>query len=584
MNQNKISKRQLKRMLYIEGFGASGLTLPAVAAWNSASEGMIPMICYGIFLMLFVAYFLWISEKREEENVFVLPKWAGILYLIRFFIHGIALFCFFGFFIQTVYMPDQGLFLILAPFGILLWYCCRTTMQKRARFLELMFPWIFTLFLLLLFFAISGLWGEATAIPMTEDWYRVLENGYFLLLCTTPLEFLFFLLPSVTENLWEKTPGKWEDRDNGKKEVWKAAAGILLGNVLLWFFSVETLGGSLTASSPWPVIKLLQLIRMPGGFLERFDILLAIFWILCLIGVLSGYVFYGQKIAEETLGLRRGVGIEVFLFFLFSVFLFPISPGSWMAGFLFYKKWIDFPLMLLIPFLVRKNIPQRERKTGMKTMVGIFAVIVTAFTLTGCQSQEDVEDKSYVLSLYVEDGGAEYAYWVARADLSAMEEKEESIPCTVIPLTGANLQELEEKYRKTEVGELEWNHIDTIFLGPSLMKQEEKLEQFLRDWEASWQKSPNVLLSVCMQDAKDLYQLKNLSPASAGQEVSRLAKQAEKTKANHHFFREKESDGVLCLTPVEVLKAREEGEEKIRLYQTKLRRNQILLEEYSFYF
>ncbi len=41
---------------------------------------------------------------------------------------------------------------------------------------------------------------------------------------------------------------------------------------------------------------------LPGGFLERFDILLAVFWILCLVGVLSGYLYYGRKIGEEIFG------------------------------------------------------------------------------------------------------------------------------------------------------------------------------------------------------------------------------------------------------------------------------------------
>ena len=110
---------------------------------------------------------------------------------------------------------------------------------------------------------------------------------------------------------------------------------------------------------------------------------------------------------------------------------------------------------------------------------------------------------------------------------------------------------------------MEWNHIYTIFLGPNLVKNEEKLEQFLREWEASWQKSPNVLLSVCMQEANDLYELKTLPTGSAGQEVSRLAEQAEAKK--------EQENPILCRTPIEVLKAKEKGQKQIALYQTKIR-------------
>lgn len=585
MDQNKISKRQLTRMIYIEGFGASGLTLPAAAAWQSTSEGLIPMICYGALLILFTAYFFFLAEKYGKD--FTMKKWVGAIYVFRYLLHGMILFYFFGLFIQTVYMPDVGIFQILLPFSILLWYCTGTTLQKRARFLELMFPWIVTLFFLLLFFATLGLWGKVEAIPWTEDVYKMWENGYLLLLCTTPLEFLFFLVPAVTGNLWEQTATdaleenidvtKGEEESNFtelKKCVWKAVLGVYLWNLLLWFFTVETLGGTLTANSLWPVIKMLQLIRMPGGFLERLDILLAIFWLLCLIGVLSGYVFYGKKIAEDTLEISGRTGWIAFLFLLMATFVFSADSERWLEWFLFYKKWIDFPLLLILPLFARNSANwnkrnAKKRRKIIKQVVGIFAVMMTAFSLSGCKSQDDVEEKSYVLSLYVDDCGANYEYWVARADLSAMEEKEQSIPCTVVRVEGESMEGLETEYRKTEVGEMEWNHIYTIFLGPNLVKNEEKLEQFLREWEASWQKSPNVLLSVCMQEANDLYELKTLPTGSAGQEVSRLAEQAEAKK--------EQENPILCRTPIEVLKAKEKGQKQIALYQTKIRQGQIVL-------
>ena len=37
-----------------------------------------------------------------------------------------------------------------------------------------------------------------------------------------------------------------------------------------------------------------------------------------------------------------------------------------------------------------------------------------------------MEEKSYVLSLYVEDSGENYEYWVSTADLAAMKDQEEA--------------------------------------------------------------------------------------------------------------------------------------------------------------
>ena len=78
-----------------------------------------------------------------------------------------------------------------------------------------------------------------------------------------------------------------------------------------------------------------------------------------------------------------------------------------------------------------------------------------------------------------------------------------------------------------------------------------------------------------MQEADDLYELKYLPQGSAGQEVSRLVEQAEEKKEQAT-----EDDPILCRTPMEVLKAKEQGRREIGLYQTKIRQNQIVLDIY----
>ena len=211
MNESKISQRQLTRMIYIEGVGASGLTFPAAAALCSRSEGLLPLVAYAGFLLLFAVWLLFLIRRLERRNPagmsagygFVLSKWMGVLYMLRLFVNALALFYFFGLSIQKIYMPDTGLFMILLPFALLLWYCTQTTLQKRARFLELLFPWIMALFVILVFFAILGLEGKFHLPELTDNVATVFGNGYLLLLCSTPLECLLFLVPAVTGNLWK---------------------------------------------------------------------------------------------------------------------------------------------------------------------------------------------------------------------------------------------------------------------------------------------------------------------------------------------------------------------------------------------
>lgn len=613
INENAISVRQLTRMLYVEGFGASGLLFPAAAARYSNSEGFFPVICYGICLFLFTAWLLYVTgrylkglRKKEqagivlsdrEKNVFAMGKWMGAVYILRYFINSAVLFYFFGLSIQNIYMPDDSMFKILFPFSVLIWYCVQTTLQKRARFLELLFPWIAFLFFAVIFFSALGLWGEGHWIAMRDSIQVTIQNGYNLLLCSAPLEFLIFLLPSFTENLWQPSllgqSGQREYSLNtqsfqkARDCVRKAAAGIFLWNLLLWFFTIETLGGSITASSPWPVIKMMQLIRIPGGFLERFDILLAVYWVLCLVGVVSGYLYYGRKIGEETfvsapkkVRVDTSAAVAAALAVMLFLSCLRIPSEKILQAYIVYKKWIDFPLMLLLPLFLGKG---KQKVTGIRKMpqikkngsgvrscrtaqvlMMIGGGIVLAGSLTGCRKQADVEEKSYIMSLYVEIIGDAYEYQVAAADLSAMEKTEQSVPCEIHKYRAKSLHELEKQYLETRAGEPEWNHIDAIFIGPELAASRDAFLQFLKEWEAAWQKSPNVIVSLCSVTADQLYGLKDFPKGSAGQELKRLSEQ-------------KETEEEPCRTPIDILKAVYGGKDRIMLYQTGIKGDGLML-------
>ena len=64
--ENKISPRQLRRMLFIEMFGAGALSVPALACYNRQSGG-VAVLFYGIFLIIATVVFYILSEKIQEQ-------------------------------------------------------------------------------------------------------------------------------------------------------------------------------------------------------------------------------------------------------------------------------------------------------------------------------------------------------------------------------------------------------------------------------------------------------------------------------------------------------------------------------------
>ena len=611
--ENKVSPRQLRRMLFIEMFGAGALSVPALACYNGQSGG-VAVLFYGIFLIIATVVFYILSEKIQEqfsENAKsyteILPKSIQSIYFIRFAINVVALFYFFGETIQTVYMPKNSFLFILFPAALLLWYTLNTNLQKRARFLELIFPWIFVSYGIAVFLSFVGIETSIQPGTIKEVWRDIfsdtaiqsLRNGYILFVCGSPIEFLLFLKPAP------------KTKQKTKRSIITAAFGVFFCNVLLIFLAVRTLGKTLTTQSAWPVIKMMQLIRMSGGFLERFDILPAIVWVLCMMAVISGYLYYGKKMLEQLL-LKKSkeailkkatlkkttakepilketivTGISI-LCLLFLACLVEKQPYLW-NSYLKYKIFVDVPLALLLPVFVyiagRKNTKKStetedkiKKKEPILYLFTILFVLGSSFSLTGCRHLTDIEEKSYVLSLYVDRLSGEengYAFQVARADLNKMEERDEEIPCQITKIKAKTLKELEEKYLRIIPGEIEWNHIYTIFFSPEMAENKEACMRLLEEWDGDWQKSPNVFLVASSPPPDKLYKVKNIPKGAAGQEVSLLIKQSKKQQKIKSD--QKNNTEKICETPIDYLRHTEQSPGKSILHQIVIEDGKIVL-------
>ena len=263
-------------------------------------------------------------------------------------------------------------------------------------------------------------------------------------------------------------------------------------------------------------------------------------------------------------------------------------------SYLKYKIFVDVPLALLLPVFVyiagRKNTKNKKQGKSTETadkikkkepilyLLTILFVLGSSFSLTGCRHLTDIEEKSYVLSLYVDrlSGGEKgYAFQVARADLNKMEERDEEIPCQITKIKAKTLKELEEKYLRIIPGEMEWNHIYTIFFSPEMAENKEACIRLLEEWDGGWQKSPNVFLVVSSPSSDKLYKVKNIPKGAAGQEVSLLIKQSKKQQKIKSDL--KNDTEKICETPIDYLRHTEQSPEKSVLHQIVIEDGKIVL-------
>ncbi len=195
----------------------------------------------------------------------------------------------------TAGVPQElcGLFLLAAAgFGV------GSEVQKRGRLAEALYPWIVggILILLLLtvpqmhFSSFEDAWETAKSVEIVDNgilfgWnvWRTLENG-------TPIALLPFLLGHVQK----------EHRSvilPVTQSIWKTGLLVIAGSMAL----LGVFGRRGTAAAQDPLLLLMAGTSLPGGFLERFDILWMAF-------LLMGLLFTLGKSAVLRIAHRREDG------------------------------------------------------------------------------------------------------------------------------------------------------------------------------------------------------------------------------------------------------------------------------------
>lgn len=345
-----ISLRQIKRMAIIEIFGTASLLLPALMTRMAGQNALLPLIAGSALGLIYVSILTAIDRAAKNDyigySIDVFGKigskiFAGVYYF-RFIIRcGFALQLFCRLIIDN-FLQGYSIWSIAFPILLICIYLAFSDIEVRARSLEFLFLFIFVPLILVLALAVPQV-DFTNAVPQGIDGQEILRGGYGAFLCFTGAELLLFSLPRV----------RVEDRKKLKYTVASASGFVIVLNLIIFIITVGMFGVVLTQKSLWPALRIMQTVKLPGGFIERLDILLIAFWIFSMFGVLSGYMSYGVNYAIRVSG-RKFKWLYI-LIFAGGAYLLASRIGTLEEAFSFfsgYMAFIDFPLAVIAPFLL----------------------------------------------------------------------------------------------------------------------------------------------------------------------------------------------------------------------------------------
>ncbi len=344
----KISKRQITRLLIYDVTGISTLLLPPVLANVAGKDGI-----FCIFLALIPAYlFVKLMEKLQKKMDAAYPVYirkstpkavAGTLYVVYYILGillaGFALYVLSNL-IQTSLLEEESFWIISICILLLGGYGILGGIEGRARIYEILFWFLMIPLLLMLLLSVRDVRSDYWTPILTSDISQILKGTGLVLAFYLIVYFVLFL-------------GEFElrrgDGIRAAKTTLKVAA--LLNGVVylivLGMFGQESLKGM-----KYPVITLMSMIKLPGDFLERQDAFMVAIWFFTIYALVNGSMFYSTEVLKELInrkGKKRYVLVTVVLTFLSCAMFY--RSAFWLQIGRDYLVYIAVGFVILIPLL-----------------------------------------------------------------------------------------------------------------------------------------------------------------------------------------------------------------------------------------
>ncbi len=353
-SNDKISSRQIKRLLVFDLFGAASLLLPSQLAKSGNGIGIWSILAG----LVFAGVYLWLlntccCRMSSDYMGYLETGWGS--FLARFFYICYALLsivtcawaakllaelmC--GTLLDSTQFPSALLVIVLLAL-----YGASAGMEARARVYELLF-WVLVIpLVILLLLCVRQVqviqWfpmlGESDAISWSWFW----SGTWQCFAAFLPVTFVVFLVPHVQDF----------------KKAGRAAAGAvaLSGAALfvLYLILLGIFGSGALAKEQYPVITLMGMVKIPGDFLKRLDAVMVGGWFFTLYALIGTTLFYGAVIMRRAMTGREAAGFskQAWFFALAAAayaiaFWFHLSPNAEVSAMkLFYLAGVPFAVVV----------------------------------------------------------------------------------------------------------------------------------------------------------------------------------------------------------------------------------------------
>lgn len=506
---NKISKRQMFRLLTYDLLGIGTLLLPSALAETAGKNGLLSVLLGILAGLFYCALIGWLIGAMEDEESYpaYLKRCFGkifgtailIFYALYYLFLGGYTAYIFGHLIITELLKEQSFYWIAAGILALCVYAIMQGIEGRARIYEILFWFLMAPLFVMLFFA-----ARDVEIPRLFPLFTKDASGIFY---GSGLCFSVFSIGGVA--LFLNPFAK--KRESVKGALFSAV--LFSGVVLLALYAVlqGIFGTSAMTVLEYPAVTLMSMIQIPGGFFQRQDALMLAIWFFTVFALLSSSMFYAAESLKE---LTAGKKEKWWTAFAAAAF-FGISVAGYRSAaftkcavhiFLFWAT----PLVVLIPLAAAVCVKFHGK--GKKAVSCFFLTYVCLF-LSGCSTME-LENRKFPLALGIDETEGSCIISYKFQDLSAIADQNADNP-------GGTDFFIEEKDFFTGISKfanntnkiMDYNHMKALILSEDFVEDTKALSNFLQICSKESLIARNTLLFFADNAAEILNLDENLDTA-----------------------------------------------------------------------
>ena len=474
----KITMRQLQILIILSAMGTGIIVLPRRVAEFAGQDGWIiavGLIVLAVLIGLLISSAVITATKTKPEAGFI--EFTGDL-LTRpvAYICGIALWLklvlsaglelrIFMEITQSIMLPQTPLAAVSAAVLFVCAYAAAKGMEARARVAEILFavmalPFIFLVALAFFDTNFANL-QPVMVTPPGDLLHGTLALGFIF----TGLECLLLVSPFIKKN---------------RRHMGRYVAGALgfAGGVIL-LITVLTIAkfGRGVANQPWPVLRMMDMLNIPGSFIERQEALMFSFWIITAFAIGNMMLFFGGLLVKDMFKpTARHLGVIVTTLAVFAVSIFPWEDVYGILDFIYLTAGVFFmvvlPTFLLIAAKLRSVSRQHRNnvKTAAKSSSLIIIFVAGTFFLTGCWDRVEIENRAFVVAIGIDNKDGEYAVSLTVPLLQKdSEEEKEGEPHRIKTATGQTVTEALKKLDAKTDKTLYYGQAKLLILGNDLL-------------------------------------------------------------------------------------------------------------------